>query len=201
MLAAPNIDWIEGIIVLVIIAGSALSGIVKTIITKLNRSREEVEAERELQERPPPPRMTQRPAAPPVARPMPPRRPASTIEHRPVARPMTPPRPQAEIPRHFQPVVQKILDVVLDGAVDIEDVFGKPQPRPTPPPPPRAPRPTKAKVAKPAARRRSIEDREEQKAKLVAAVRKMQSNPAGLRAMRSLGFDSWVTFEASMLRD
>lgn len=166
MLAIPDIsDWVEGIIVLVIIAGSALSGIVKAIITKLNRSREEVEAERELQERPPPQRMTQRPTVPPVARPMPPRRPAATLEHRPVARPMMPQRPTAEIPKSLQPMVQTILDVVLDGAVDVEDVFGKPKPRPTPPPAP--PRTAKATVPKRPARRRSIEDREEQKAKLV----------------------------------
>ncbi len=167
MLAAPNIDWIEGIIVLVIIAGSALSGIVKAIITKLNRSREEVEAERELQERPPPPRMTQRPAMPPIARPMPPRRRPPAVVQRPAAKPLTSQRPQAEVPRTIPPVVQTILDVVLDGAVDVEDVLHRTQPQQSHAPPPPPPRPTQSKVTKPAARRRSIDDREVQKAMLV----------------------------------
>jgi len=71
----------------------------------------------------------------------------------------------AEIPKYFQPVVQSILDVVLDGAVDIEDVFPKPQPRrDIPPLPPRA---AKATGSKRPAKRRSIEEREEQEAKLV----------------------------------
>jgi hypothetical protein len=57
------------------------------------------------------------------------------------------------------------LDVVLDGAVDIEDVIPRPQPRrDIPPIPPRA---AKATGSKRPAKRRSIEDREEQKAKLV----------------------------------
>jgi len=62
-------------------------------------------------------------------------------------------------------VVQTILDVVLDGAVDLETAFPKPQPRrDIPPIPPRA---AKATGPKRPVRRRSIEDREEQKAKLV----------------------------------
>ena len=167
MLAIQDIgDWIETIIVVLVVAGSALGGIVKTIITKLNRSKAEIEAERELQQaRPTAPRMMERPAIPPMARPMPPRRPAATYEHRPVARPMMPQRPQVEVPRAIPPVVQTILDVVLDGAVDIEDVFPKPQPHREPPPAP--PRTAKATGSKRPAKRRSIEDREEQKAKLV----------------------------------
>ena len=185
MLAIQDIgDWIEGIIVLVIIAGSALSGIGKAIVNKLNRSREEAEAQRRREGQPRPQRVTDRPAVPPVARPMPPRRPASTIEHRPVAWPLTPPtarrRPHAEVPQPIPPVLQTILDVVLDGGVELETVVRKPRP-PQPaaePPvsgsartsrvqPPPAPRPSKTKVPKLATRRRSIEDREEQKAKLV----------------------------------
>jgi len=113
--------------------------------------------------------MTQRPAMEPMARPMPPRHRPPIAMQRPAARPLTPQpapqRPIAEIPRSFQPVVQSILDVVLDGAVDIEDVFPNPQPRrELPPAPPRA---GKATSAKRPIRRRSIEDREEQKAKLV----------------------------------
>lgn len=164
MLAIQNIgDWIEGIIVLVIIAGSALGGIGKAIITKLNRSREE--AERERQGLPRPQRVTDRPA-PPVARPMPPRHQPPMATQRPAARPLPPQRPIAEIPRSLQPVVQSILDVVLDGAVDLETAFPKPPPQPRREPPP-APRPSKTKVSKSAAVRRSIEDREEQKTKLV----------------------------------
>jgi hypothetical protein len=46
MLAIQNPgDWIEIVVVVLIVAGSALSGIVKTITAKLNRS-QEVEAER-----------------------------------------------------------------------------------------------------------------------------------------------------------
>lgn len=168
MLAIQNPgDWIEIVVVVLILAGSALGGIVKTITAKLNRSQEEKEAERQLQQQPRPPRAMDR--TPPVARPMPPRRPAATFEHRPVARPMSPPtasqRPHAELPKSIPPVVQTILDVVLDGAVDLEEVFPKPQSRREPPPAP--PRSAKAPVPKRPARRRSIEDREEQKAKLV----------------------------------
>jgi len=181
MLAIQDIgDWVEGIIVLVIIAGSALSGIVKAIITKLNRSREESEAERERQGRPRPQRVTDRPA-PPVARPMPPRYRLPAAMQRPAARPLTPQRPQAEVPRTFPPVVQTILDVVLDGAIDLETAFPKPRPpQPTaePPvsgaartyraePPPVPPRAVKTTVPKRPVGRRSIEDREEQKAKFV----------------------------------
>lgn len=168
MLAIRDIgDWVEGIIVLVIIVGSALSGIVKAIITKLNRSREEAEAERERQGRPRPQRVTDRPA-PPVARPMPPRYRLPTGTQQPAAGPLAPQRPQAEVPRTLPPAVQTILDVVLDGAVDLETAFPKPRPpqprRELPPVPPRV---GKAIVPKQPVRRRSIEDREEQKAKFV----------------------------------
>jgi len=171
MLAIKDIgDWVQVIIVLVIVAGSALSGIVKAIITKLNRSREEAEAERERQGRPRPQRVTDR-SAPPVARPMPPRYRLPTAMQ----------RPQVEVPRTLPPVVQTILDVVLDGAVDLETAFPKPRPpQPTAEPPvsgaartyraqspPAPPRAGKATVPKRPVGRRSIEDREEQKAKLV----------------------------------
>jgi hypothetical protein len=113
--------------------------------------------------------MMERPAMEPMARPIPPRRRPPIAMQRPDARPLTPQpapqRPIAEVPRSFQPVVQSILDVVLDGAVDIEDVFPKPQPRrDIPPLPPRA---AKATGSKRPAKRRSIEEREEQKDKLV----------------------------------
>jgi putative tryptophan/tyrosine transport system substrate-binding protein len=36
--------------------------------------------------------------------------------------------------------------------------------------------------------------------RVVAAVRKMSANSAGVRAMRTLGFDAWVPFEAAMLK-
>jgi len=163
MLAIVEIgDWVEGIIVLVIIAGSALGGIGKAIIAKLNRSREEMEAERGLQQERPPPRMTERPALPPVARPMPPRYRLPAAMQRPIARPLTPQRPQAQVPRTFPPVVQTILDVVLDGAVDLETAFPKPHPRREPPP-----RAAKTTIPKRPVGRRSIEDREERKTKLV----------------------------------
>ncbi len=171
MLALKDIgDWVEAIIVLVVIAGSALGGIVKAITSKLNRSKEEIEAERELRERRherhPEPRATQ---PPPLARPMPPRRPAAKVEHRPVAWPIAQPRaekpPYKEVPRTVPPAIQTILDVVLDGAVDIEDVFSKPQPRHEAPPAP--PRVKERVTGKRPVRRRSIEEREEHKAKLV----------------------------------
>jgi len=171
MLAIQGIgDWIEGIIVLVIIAGSALGGIGKAISAKLNRSREEA-AQREGRERPPP-RMTERPALPPMARPMPPRRRPPVAMQRPATGSLTPQpapqRPVAEIPRSFQPVVQSILDVVLDGAVDLETAFPKPQPsQPRREPPPASPRAGRTSVPRQPVRRRSIEDREEQKSKLV----------------------------------
>jgi len=182
MLAIKDIgDWVQVIIVLVIVAGSALSGIVKAIITKLNRSREEAEAERERQGRPRPQRVTDRPA-PPVARPMPPRHRPPMAMQQPVARPLPPQqRSQAEVPRTLPPVVQTIWDVVLERAVDLETAFPKPRPpQPTaePPvsgaartyraqPPPVPPRVGKAIVPKRPVGRRSIEDREEQKAKFV----------------------------------
>ena len=169
MLAIQDIgDWINVIIVLVIVAGSALGGIVKAITAKLNRSREEVEAERDLQERQTSPRRMDRPA-PPVARPMPPRRRPPPVMQRPVARPFNPPAPQSqtapqpEVSTTLPPMVKTILETFLD--VDIERQ--PPQPRPTSLQPPPRPRPAKSKVPKPAVGRRSIEEREERKAKLV----------------------------------
>jgi ABC-type phosphate/phosphonate transport system substrate-binding protein len=40
----------------------------------------------------------------------------------------------------------------------------------------------------------------EDQAKVVAAMKAMNKNASGARAMRSLGVDAWVTFEASMLK-
>ncbi len=174
MLAVQNIgDWIEGIIVLVIIGGSALGGLAKAIIAKINRSREEADAQRELQERPPP-RAMDRPALP-MARPMPPRqRPQAITRERPAARPLATQRPQVEVPKNLPPMVQTILDVVLDGAVDVEEVFRRPQPRPSRTEPPPAPKPARKSVPKPVRRaqqratgRRTIDDREEREAKLL----------------------------------
>jgi len=172
MLAIKDIgDWIEGIIVLVIIAGSALSGIVKAIIAKINRSREEADAQRDLQERPPP-RAMDRPTLP-VARPMPPQlRPQTITQRRAQSRPLATQRPHAEVPKAIPPMVQTILDVVLDGAVDVEEVLRRPQP--SRPQPSSAPRPARTSVPKTARQvpqratgRRSIDDREVRKAKLV----------------------------------
>ena len=39
----------------------------------------------------------------------------------------------------------------------------------------------------------------EDQAKTVAAMKGMKNNPSGARAMRSLGVDAWINFDASML--
>ena len=160
-------DWIQGVVVLIIIAGSALSGVAKAITAKLDRAREAAKAKGEGQQEAP---RTIRTVTP-VARPMPPpRRPPQLFEH-PVAKPLPPQvrtQPRTDLPPAFPPVVRTILDMVLDGAVDLDAAV------PTPPPPrarregPPAPqRPQATAPLRPKVGRRSIEEQEERKAELV----------------------------------
>jgi len=100
----------------------------------------------------------------------PPRRPPQLFE-RPVAKPLPPQvrtQPPADLPPAFPPVVRTILDMVLDGAVDLEPAVPTPPPprarREGPPAPQRAKRPA---PPRPKVGRRSIEEREERKAELV----------------------------------
>ena len=168
MLAIQDIgDLIQGIVVLIIIAGSALAGLGKAITAKLDRAREAAKAKGEGQQEAP---RTIRTVTP-VARPMPPPRRQPQLFERPVARPLPPQvrtQPPADLPPALPPVVRTILDMVLDGAVDLEAAV------PTPPPPrarrERAPAPQRPQATaplRPKVGRRSIEEREERKAELV----------------------------------
>jgi hypothetical protein len=166
MLAIQDIgDWIQGIVVLIIIAGSALSGLAKAITAKLDRAREAAKAKGEGQQEAP---RTIRPVMP-VARPMPPPRRPPQLFERPVAKPLPPQvrtQPRADLPPAVPPLVRTILDMVLDGAVDLEAAV------PTPPRarPERPPAPQRAKPPappRPEVGRRAIEAREEQKAELL----------------------------------
>jgi hypothetical protein len=164
MLAIQDIgDWIQGIVVLIIIAGSALSGLAKAISAKLNRSRMEVEAERERQQRPSPPR-TMDSSPPPTARPMSLPRPQPPVFQRRVAKSFTPSpsQPRAELPRSLPPMVKTFLEAVLNTEIE-----APPTPRQTVAQPPPPPHPARTKPPKPAVKRRSIEAREEQKAELL----------------------------------
>ncbi len=156
-------DWIQGIVVLIIIVGSALSGLAKAISAKLNRSRMEVEAERERQQRSSPRRMADSPP-PPTARPMsPPRLQPPTFQRR-VAKPFipSPSQPRTELPRSLPPMVKTLLEAVLHTEIEVP-----PPPRPVCLQPPPPPRPARPKLAKPPVGRRSIEEQEERKAELV----------------------------------
>ena len=160
-------DWIQGIVVLIIIAGSVLGGLGKAITAKLDRAREAAKARGEGQQAAP---RTIRTVTP-MARPMPPPRRPPQLFERPVAKPLPPQertQPPADVPQAFPPVVRTILDMVLDGAVDLEAAV------PTPPPPrarrERAPAPQRPQATaplRPKVGRRSIEEREERKAELV----------------------------------
>jgi len=168
MLAIQDIgDWIQGVVVLIIIAGSALAGLGKAITAKLDRAREAAKAKGEGQQAAP---RTIRTVTP-VARPMPPPRRPPQLFERPVAKPLPPQvrtQPRADLPPAVPPLVRTILDMVLDGAVDLEAAVPTPPPpqarREGPPAPQRAqaPAPSRPKVG-----RRSIETREEQRAELL----------------------------------
>ena len=167
MLAIQDIgDWIQGVVVLIIIAGSALGGLGKAITAKLDRAREAAKEKGEGQQEAP---RTIRPVSP-VARPMPPPRRPPQLFERPVAKPLPPQvrtQPRTDMPPAFPPVVRTILDMVLEGAVDLEAAVPTPPPRARrerPPAPQRAKRPA---PPRPEVGRRSIEDREERKAELV----------------------------------
>jgi hypothetical protein len=173
-------DWIEGAIILVVLVGSALAGVGKAIIEKLNRRTPSARLEDE--EEPPRPRPTawDRPI-PPVARPM---APPAEVRRRVVIR-TQPPTPQVGAPRktdvEFEvavpDAVRPIVEMLLGKTGPAED---RPRPRPAaPPPPPRLQRPQRSKpvVAAPrrsepaiterAARLRDIEEREAQQARRV----------------------------------
>ncbi len=167
MLAIQDIgDWIQGVVVLIIIAGSALGGLGKAITAKLDRAREAAKAKGEGQQETP---RTIRQVTP-VARPMPPPRRPPQVFERPVARPLPPQvrtQPRADMPPTFPPVVRTILDMVLDGAVDLEAAVPTPPPQPRRARPPAPQRVTEPPPARPKVGRRSIEEREERKAELV----------------------------------
>jgi len=153
-------DWIQGVVVLIIIAGSALSGVAKAITAKLDRAREAAKAKGEGQQAAP---RTIR-SVTPVARPMPPQRRQPQLFERPVAKPFapSPPQPSAELPPTLPPMVKTLLEAVLDTEIE-----ATPRPRPVCLQPPPRPRPASPKAPKPAVKRRSIEAREEQKAELL----------------------------------
>jgi hypothetical protein len=125
-------DLIEGLIILVVVIGSALSGVAKSIITKMNdRKREQADAEKDLMTTSPPAArpMTQ-PVSRPVARPMPPRRPVRTTVESPERDVV-----ELEVPEAVRPLVEMLLGRTSDD----EDVVPPPPPRPVPAPPPARP--------------------------------------------------------------
>jgi hypothetical protein len=160
MLAIQDIgDWIQGVVVLIIIAGSALGGLGKAITAKLDRAREAAKGEGQQAA----PRTIR--TVTPVARPMPPQRRQPQLFERPVAKPLapSPPQPRAELPPTLPPMVKTLLEAVLNTEID-----ATPRPRPVCLQPPPRPRPASPKAPKPAAvNRRSIDEREERKAELV----------------------------------
>lgn len=150
-----NSELIEGLIVLVIIVGSALTGLAKSIITKIN---ERKQAQKEAREQllSPPPREAESSMSPrPVARPMPPRRPVGPRMETPPGQPV-----EFDVPQSMRPVVEMLL-----GKIEVEED----EPAPAQVPPPR--RPSVEKPRRPATERsprmQRIERREEAQSKKV----------------------------------
>ena len=132
-------DLIEGLIILVVIIGSALSGVAKWIITRMNeRRREQSDAEKDLMAPPPPPpRPMAQPMSRPVARPMPPRRPV-----RPTVEGPEPTVVEFDVPASVRPLVEMLLGNTQ------EDEDEPPPLRPVPPPMRRS-APVKRSVSQP----------------------------------------------------
>lgn len=122
-------DLIEGLIILVVVIGSALGGVAKSIIAKMNERRQaRAEGEKDLMT-PPPPREEARPMSRPVARPMPPRRPVRTRVEEP-----EPTLVELDVPEAVRPLVEMLL-----GRTHDDEEEAPPSPRPIPAPPPARP--------------------------------------------------------------
>ena len=119
-------DLIEGLIVLAVIVGSALSGLAKSIIARINeRKRAQAEAEKDLLAPTAPPPPVAQPMSRPVARPMPPRRPVRTTIERPA-----PTLVELDVPD----VVRPLVEMLLGNATDETDETSFRRPTPAPPP-------------------------------------------------------------------
>ncbi len=174
MLALQDIgDWIEAIIVLVVIGGSVLGGIGKSILGKLNKQ-PTIEPEGDNHPKHELKPLRREIVIPPVARPLsPPIAPRGRVVVRTERRTVAPQVEAERVEREFEvpvpEVVRPLVEMLLERA--------EPHDRPTPPPPPRVqrprpqrPRPERPRLAKPSApaitereaRLRDIEEREEQ---------------------------------------
>lgn len=133
-------DLIEGLIILVVIVGSALTGLAKSILNKVNeRKQAQADAEKDLMAPPPPPaRAEAQPISRPVARPMPPRRPVRTTAEAPA-----PTVVEFDVPASVRPLVEMLLGRTSDEEED------RPPPRLLPVPPPRPAAAVKRAVPRP----------------------------------------------------
>ncbi len=139
-------DWVEGIIVLVVLVGSALSGLGKAIVTKINRRKEEERERREIGPlvQPLRPAPTMHRPVPPPARPMlsPTQRRSFEIKRevilQPVAELQAPsPPPRRHIELDVPEVVRPLVEMLMQSAGDEAPL----RPVPAPPRRPRSSRP------------------------------------------------------------
>jgi hypothetical protein len=170
-------DWIEAIIVVIVLVGSALSALAKAIANKMRKPQAPDSVELDTESPEPMPARRRLPI-PPVARPL-----SRPIERRVVVRTQTPQAASSQqekrteyefevaLPEAVRPLVEMLLDKTADEAEE--------RPKPAPPPPPRVsrprprrPRPDRPKLAQPGtpavtegeARLRDIAEREERQA-------------------------------------
>jgi len=144
-------DWVEAIIVVIVLVGSALSALAKAITNKMRKQQMPDLLEPESESSEPEPARRTRPI-PPVARPL-----SQPIERRVIVRTQRPISSQDEkradyefevaLPEAVRPLVEMLLDKTVGDAEE--------RPRPAPPPPP--PRVSRPRPQRPRSQRRQLE--------------------------------------------